>query len=172
MWAVDGWQAFLRAVIHNDLEAVKFLIPSGANIRTLIEDGSNALHLAASRGFIRIMRELVKRDNALVHKMNKEQVMPLHEAALNAQVTAVQILLDNGADVTARDVYGSTPLHCAAFNDDNLLGRFLMARGADPDAKDKFDSTPLHVAAYSGHKSMAVAIASQTKSINVRDKVQ
>lgn len=70
------------------------------------------------------VQELIKRDPSLVHSVNGERATPMHIAALHGLVTLVQIMIDNGAEINLKDVYGSTPLHCAAFNDDSLLGRY------------------------------------------------
>jgi ankyrin repeat protein len=58
-------------------------------------------------------------------------------------------LLDLGANIEARDVYGSTPLHhvCISFEGANAsavqVARRLLERGADPHAKDNKGRAPL-----------------------------
>jgi len=163
-------RAFLKSVVNNDIDAVRFLIRTGANIFTTTEAGSNALHIACERGFIRVTRELLRKDPTLVHTVNNEKATPMHLAALHGLVTLVQILLDNGADINAADVYGATPLHCAAFNDDSLLGRFLLSRGADPNLVDRYNSTALHIAAHVGNKMMITVLVTEGVPLNAQDK--
>lgn len=41
---------------------------------------------------------------------------PLHAAAASANIECVQILINAGADIEAKNVYGNTPLHIACLN--------------------------------------------------------
>jgi ankyrin repeat protein len=63
------------------------------------------------------------------------------------RVEAVEVLLQCGADVNARNNSNSTPLHLAS----SLWGTTSMERliqhGADVNASDKDNSTPLHLVA-------------------------
>ena len=59
----------------------------------------------------------------------------------------VQYLIDQGADVNAKDDTGNTPLHRAAANGNNEAVKFLVSRGADVNAKSSNSGTPLHLAA-------------------------
>jgi ankyrin repeat protein len=74
----------------------------------------------------------------------------LHMAAASFQHTIVQLLLDRGADRSARNRRGAQPLHYAA--DSNIwkpaaqaatIERLIRA-GADPNATDKSGVAPLH----------------------------
>ena len=74
---------------------------------------------------------------------------PLHLAlAAGADVEALSLLLDHGADPNARDVEDNTPLHLAARTPGRAdAAALLVARGAIPDAVNAKDWTPLHAAA-------------------------
>ena len=54
----------------------------------------------------------------------------------------VQAELDAGADVTARDQYGSTPLHEAAGHGSAEGIQALLDAGADPKVKDSLNKEP------------------------------
>jgi ankyrin repeat protein len=54
------------------------------------------------------------------------------------------LLVEHGAEVSAKDKRGSTPLHRAAEHNRIDLARFLVEHGADMSAKDEHGSTPLH----------------------------
>jgi ankyrin repeat protein len=58
-------------------------------------------------------------------------------------------LVEHGADVNARDNYGSTPLHAQAIGnrEDIEIARFLVSRVAEVDARDISSRAPIHYAA-------------------------
>ena len=62
----------------------------------------------------------------------------------------VELLLENGADVHARNnTLGDTPLHRACYFAHSKIVKMLLEHGAQMDAKSKNGSTPLIKAAYS-----------------------
>ena len=67
-----------------------------------------------------------------------------------ATTANVQAELSGGADVMARNEYGSTPLHYAARSGTPANIQALLAAGADVMARDKYGGTPLHWAASYG----------------------
>ncbi|HEY5338150.1 MAG TPA: ankyrin repeat domain-containing protein [Rhizomicrobium sp.] len=69
---------------------------------------------------------------------------PLGVAVVWNDIEAAKILLDNGADVNARQEDNATPLHEAARFADARMAELLIERGADPTLRDDmFDETPL-----------------------------
>lgn len=73
-----------------------------------------------------------------------EEARLLPDLAAAGRVDAVAVLLDGGADVTARGLDEGTALHQAAWFGQPAMARFLLARGAPLDVRgDDHDSTPL-----------------------------
>jgi ankyrin repeat protein len=65
-------------------------------------------------------------------------------------------LLEKGANVEARDIYGQTALHKATNEYQQqgkcvLMVRLLLEKGADVKAKDKDGDMALHKASRNGH---------------------
>ncbi|KAJ8673858.1 hypothetical protein QAD02_005120 [Eretmocerus hayati] len=61
-------------------------------------------------------------------------------------VGIVKFLIDNGADVMARDAFFNTPLHCMRRYFNKEVGEILIDHGADVNAQNIFGETPLHKA--------------------------
>lgn len=75
---------------------------------------------------------------------------PLHWAAINGAVNAVELLLESNANANAQDARGRTPLHWAARVNRLDAVRALLAHGADPNIVDDSDMTPILCAACAG----------------------
>lgn len=69
---------------------------------------------------------------------------PLHWAAANGLTRIAELLIGNGADVSAPDAFGRTPLHRAVQSPEVVA--LLLRSGASVNAQDVFGRTPLHLA--------------------------
>ena len=67
----------------------------------------------------------------------------LFGAAMGGYTEIIKLLIDEGADVNAKDDDGHTPLHLTSYKEQALL---LITKGADVNAKDKNGFTPLMAA--------------------------
>jgi ankyrin repeat protein len=81
-------------------------------------------------------------------------VQGLIDAAGRGDVEAVRSLLDDGADVDARDASGRTAVTAAAVGDHVEVVRVLIAAGADVDLQDSDRSNPLLVTGETGSVAM------------------
>jgi hypothetical protein len=64
-------------------------------------------------------------------------------ACRNGQTAVAALLLERGADINAKGVFGGTGLHWAAINGHKDTVEFLVVHGADLTIRDtKFDSSP------------------------------
>ena len=70
-------------------------------------------------------------------------VTPLCWAAMSGHTHVVGLLLDNGADIDARNEDGSAPLHGAAFMGRAETAVLLLDRGADANARNHKGESPL-----------------------------
>lgn len=67
---------------------------------------------------------------------------PLHDAILAGNGTLAQELIDNNADVNAKNKGGVTPLHLAVADKNRVLVRTLIEKGANATAVDNDGKTP------------------------------
>ncbi len=93
----------------------------------------------------RVVQRSVKSGRELVKESDNAGNTPLHHAAGFGTIATIKFLIDNGADVNAKNRLGSTPLHWAVSDLEKV--KLLLDRGAAIDAKSDDGKTPLYLAA-------------------------
>ncbi len=78
---------------------------------------------------------------------------PLARMVARGDLAGVRQLIDEGADVGAKDAMGRTSLHVAAFYGRPKTAELLIAHGAEVNSKDRVGMTPLHAATLVGDLS-------------------
>lgn len=132
---------FLAATANYDVPKIEELLKRGVNIDVEDENGWTALHSAAKSGVAKVIRLLIEK-GANVNTGGKVwfRRTPLHVAAASDHeerltVTAGLLLLENGAEVDAKDTRGETALIIAAERGRREMVRQLLEKGADIEAK-------------------------------------
>ena len=94
---------------------------------------------------------------------------PLQLAARYSHNEIVELLIDNGADVNAKDVNGNTPLHLAALFGRKEVIELLIANGAAVNVKGgNLGGMPLHHAAFEGHKEIVELLLAKSADVNAK----
>ena len=94
---------------------------------------------------------------------------PLQLAARYSHNEIVELLIDNGADVNAKDVNGNTPLHLAALFGRKEVVELLIANGAAVNVKGgNLGGMPLHHAAFEGHKEIVELLLAKSADVNAK----
>jgi len=78
----------------------------------------------------------------------------LADASGRGDMKAVRAFVQQGADVNARGVDGTSPLHHAVSADHIDVADLLLKAGADVSSADRYGVTPLSLAALNGNASM------------------
>ena len=91
---------------------------------------------------------------------------PLHQASVEGDFMLVKSLINQGADVNAKDMGLFTPLHAGATHGHKEVVEYLIEKGADVNAKDTGGFAPLHVAAVTGQSEIAEILIKNGALIN------
>ena len=97
-----------------------------------------------------------------------KEYTPLHIAAGFESAEIAKLLIDNGADVNAKNGAGHTPLHATSRSIDTA--KLLIDNGADVNAKDNREETRLHWAASTNASYMVKLLLDNGANANAKDK--
>lgn len=164
-WAVDRQPAGLRK------EVISNLIEAQIDIETKDHDGRSALGLALGCSTLAVARQLLGHGADLEAEFEWEKLL-LHFVRLgNESVTG--LLLEEGANVYARNDKGETPLHVAVLTGKESTVELLLNAG--PDAIHEVDlngNTPIHQAVLGGQEPHERVLASLLERFHQRTEAQ
>lgn len=140
-----------------DMKSLKHLISQRKeDIHTPDAEGMTPLmHALYLRYPTEIIREFIRvgededegehgRDiSAIVNSSDRLGMTPLMFAVQNKNKEAVELLIDNGADIHMRDSHGNTALHYSRYVPNSIL---LVEKGADVNATNDLQESPFFMA--------------------------
>jgi ankyrin repeat protein len=158
--ALDIFEA--AALPDAEVRGAELLASDPDLARAWSSDGFTPLHLASFFGRAKMAAILLDRGaEPTAVSRNPMSIQPLHSAAAARDTAIIQMLLDHGADVNARQAGGWTPLHAAAMFGDAPLAELLLSRGALADLANDQGKTALELAAEKGHSDVAEILRGQ-----------
>ena len=133
------------------------------------------LHLASYLGILPLAEKLligkgwIDKPKRLYYlrKHDRDGRTALLWAARRGHEAVVRLLLENGADMNALDMYGETALVGAAEQGHETIVRLLLEKGADIEAKDEDGQTALILSAGSAHEAVTALLLEKGADIDV-----
>jgi ankyrin repeat protein len=148
--AIDGTTPLHRAAERGDIDEVRRLTKSGANVNGVNRYGVSAIMLACSNGDAAIIQWLLDA-GADVNASSPEGQTCLMSAAATGNLPATKVLLIHGADVNATEKWkGQTALMWAVAEGHASVAETLVEAGADVQARSKNGFTALLFAVRQG----------------------
>ncbi len=134
-------------------EIAQLLLEHGADVNAKDKNHATPFLLAISRSWLLELPEIVW--FLLLHGAddkveNNEGKTPLHalsgwEYSTPYHLSLAQVLLEQGADVNAKDKNNATPFLLAARTGNGNIAQLLLQHGADDKVEDNEGKTPLHM---------------------------
>lgn len=88
------------------------------------------------------VKTFVEKSQNYVKELSDGRITPLHQACKCNLPEVAEYLIDNGADINAKDVMKMTPLHYACIEASDELIKLLMAKGADTQVENSKKQKP------------------------------
>ncbi|VDM95657.1 unnamed protein product, partial [Thelazia callipaeda] len=158
----DKGQTPLHLAAENDYpDVVKLFLKMRQNNRAVLTaidlNGFTCAHIAAMKGSLAVVKELMMIDKAMViqAKTKTMEATTLHMAASGGHDKIVKILLDNGANAEDENAHGMTALHLGAKNGFvSILNVFEQSLWRKCSKKTGLNA--LHIAAYYGNSDFVM----------------
>ncbi|WEW61652.1 putative ankyrin-repeat protein [Emydomyces testavorans] len=145
----SGWTPLMIAASLKDNEGdpmLQLLLQKGADVKIKSITGQNALHFAASKGNIGIVRTLLANKCSARVRDNRGQ-LALHRAAAIGSAPILNLLLQEGkSPLNGSDIDGLTPLHHAISEGHGEAALVLLRAGAEADKEDSEGRLPIDLA--------------------------
>jgi hypothetical protein len=143
-------QTLLDTVSSGDTVSLNRMIGSYGfqqNLKSVDANGSTAIHIAARKNDISMVRNLLTYPNLQINAVEDSKIggySALHIACSNGNVELAQLLIDNGANFNLKTTssLGETPLHVCCKHGQSACAKLLLTVGAAADPRDSFGHNP------------------------------
>jgi len=105
-----------------------------------------SLQEAGAINDLQLLKALIKQGHDIDGHDDPVFRTALHRATINNHKEAVELLLVEGANVNARDSFGSSALHYAAQNGHKEVAELLISKGADVNVRNTVGDTHMDIA--------------------------
>ncbi|CAG8981960.1 hypothetical protein HYALB_00004822 [Hymenoscyphus albidus] len=163
----ETWASLLAAASEGYIDSIRVLLEGGASPDIPTADSNmTPLSCAANKGYLDIYRLLLSKGAGINSPLivppvlcdMLENYIGIHHNS--TQLDVIKFLVENGADVNAKDSDGMTALSNAVYLGNETVVQYLLENRADANIPDDLGRSTLYFAAVrSQHRDKAVAFA-------------
>jgi len=167
----SGLSPLMMAAYNGKLEAVRCLVERGADINLYSDTNKSALLFAVEGVQLDTVRFLLKNAADINDNNVPWDMRPLVHAILTQNVTVVNLLIENGADLNlcAADGRSRSALHAAALVGNVEIAECLIAADADLNCRDFNGFTSLAIAIIINKTKLALLLMQKGADVNIPD---
>ena len=144
----EGETLLVSAANSGNPQVVEFFIIKGLSVNARDESGETVLMHAVRWGHLDLMRDLISKEAGL--NTEDESGEAVRTAASRKSLKMLKYLIDEGADVKAKDKTGRTALTIACEDGNLEVVKLLASHGADLHAKGVNGNNGTHARAQKG----------------------
>ncbi|XP_046578811.1 ankyrin repeat domain-containing protein 50-like [Haliotis rubra] len=142
----------------------------GADLSLVSEQGDTILHLACHRDNVPMVKHILSKHIVGVNCRGMNGRTPVMIAAMYGHRGVLNVLVDDGGDVSLVDSNGENVLHAACRGgSNNMVLHFLSKRIARINNKSGNGQTPLMLAAEGGHRGVFDLLVSKGADLSLKD---
>ncbi|XP_045898515.1 ankyrin repeat and SOCS box protein 2-like, partial [Micropterus dolomieu] len=161
---LNNQTALLLAADRGNVSCVHFLLKHRADPNIASKDQETPLFAACEHPNKAIV-ELLLRFGAKVNRCTQGG-SALHEACRHGQVDICRVLLEAGANIHSKNIYGIQPLFTAAQHGLCDILQLLAEKGADINGEARDGASPLYEACKNGHVAAVEVLLSLKADAN------
>ncbi|EMM73772.1 ankyrin repeat domain-containing protein [Leptospira weilii] len=190
----DGWSPLMSAIDGRHVEVSNLLIQNGAKVTEKDVDGNSPLLLAVSRDLRTDFVESLIKSGAEVNVISRGGGSALFSACFNRNLSMIQLLIRNQADLTIKNDYGTNLLMAVASSGKNQrhalqsgpdiitdsdkltfadatkeIVELLINGGLEVNGRDSLQRTALMFAAQKNDVPMMEVLLKKGADINIQD---
>ncbi|KAL3880297.1 hypothetical protein ACJMK2_032545 [Sinanodonta woodiana] len=156
---VDVTEILQTSVVRGSINAIEFLLESGADINVRSSEGTNVLQTACLHGRTEIVKFLHSRNENLHNELDNHNRSVGHYSACGGTVAILEFLLQLGLDPTCTDSGGWNLLHYACWHANKEMVDHLMEKYPNLIHSTTNDGlSVLHLAAFNGITDVVISI--------------
>ncbi len=150
----NGYTALMVAASKGNVEIVKLLIETGADLESYDNNGNTSfMHAFFNHQKEAVVKFLLTK-NVNIEVVNDQEQTPLILAALNNHYKSIELLIKSKAKIEFKGQLERTALMHAVNNNCIEAVKLLIKNKADIETRDAFTFTPLMLAVFNNSGSM------------------
>ncbi|XP_035999496.1 ankyrin repeat and death domain-containing protein 1A isoform X2 [Fundulus heteroclitus] len=170
----EGLNIMHCAAINNHTEIIEYIV-NDMQMKELDKDdqsGHRPFALAAEHGSVEMLKTLMEPYDMATMKPNKRGDTPLHLAARNGHLDAVQLLLQSFNTRDEVNTVGETALYQAAENSQEECVLALLEAGCDPNILTETKCSALHPVSERGDVSLVQLLLEHHAHTDVQNQLE